>query len=86
MSTIDEVAKWMSFGVVGYSVCKYIFGGLIEACSGANVNKVYERCYSKALDERAKFAKELLSAGKDADDLGNLLDQTLPLPEPPEWD
>lgn len=82
-----EIAKYASYAIIAYPVCKYIIGPIFGANSAkiikeaAKVYEEYNKAYTKTIEERAKVTMELTKIGKSKEEISDILNVSLPLPK-----
>ena len=89
--TILQASGYIALGIAAWPICKYavkpiaegLFSNKHELEAINNVVTSYKECYSKTTEERGKVAAELGKAGRNAKDISDILDQTLPFPDEP---
>jgi hypothetical protein len=89
--TLVGVSCYIAVGVAAWPVCKYVLKPLVEVSLGIRAMESYERSlamyekvYDKIIEERARVTVELGKAGKNSNEISDILDTSLPFPESPE--
>lgn len=76
-------------GIAMWPICKYVLKPLIECIFSdreriEGIEKIitmYEKCYKKTTEERAKLATELGTTGRSEKEISDIVNNTLPLPD-----
>ncbi len=90
-----EIARYAFYAVAAWAVCKYILQPIGNSFINDDISQpkadalkemaiAYKEAYSKTIEERAKVVIEMSKEGESKEDISEILDETLPLPDAPE--
>lgn len=97
VSKPEYLALAIGGGIAVWPICKYVLYPIISGIFGDKVGyKIpihtqefvestesnYSLAYKKVIEERSKLVLELMRNGKDGDEISDLVDNTLPFPDP----
>ena len=88
--TWAEIAKYAFYAVAVWAVCKYVIASYRDEFSQPKADALkelagaYKETYSKTIEERARVLIELGKTGEFKEDISELFNETLPLPQAPE--
>ena len=90
--TIAQGAGYIALGIAAWPFCKYVVGPVFAGTHATDsINQVskeilstYRSNYANAIEQRAKVVIELGRAGKNGQEISDILDSTMPIPEMPE--
>ena len=85
--TLLQASSYIAMGVAAWPLCKYVIGPLVgyggvEAIK--EIAKIYERTYNKTIEERSRITLELVKAGKNKEEISDILNESFPFPEEPD--
>ena len=87
--TFLQAAGYLSLAIAAWPVCKYVIGpkltgkyrfDFVKESAKESLN-MYERCYHKTIEERARITIELGKEGKTKEEISDYLNISAPFPQ-----